>query len=496
MKILRLLFLFLLITNLCAAKPLTSEVDLVHGRIGIWPGTRIEQYIKLKYPEAEYIYLDSLADMAENLRQGRIDAFVLNRIFVNELFSHEQNGMEVLEEFTGKTRYSFAISFYSETIYHEFNDFLKTRKETGGLKALQQEWLEGGDENRSFDPVPLSGENGTISVAVNPFCPPLLYSKNGKMTGYSMELLYQFAEEYKYDIKLDSTSFDLAIAGVENGVYDISISTLEYMPESADHFFISDAICEADNVIVVRSDMNMPDGVLQGWKKKLQMTLLQDDHWRMLANGLLTTIRITIVSVVAGTLLGLLLSAVYHLKKRKLNLLIDICSYLTQGVPMLVVLMVFYYIIFKDMNISGSVIASITFSLLFGIFFFEMLKDSVNHIPIEQKEAALALGYSEWQAYLKFILPQCIHMVFPNYRSKAIELMQSTSIVGYIAVQDLTQVADIIRSRIFDAYAPLVIITIVYLALVYLIQECLNALFRKFDYRNRKQNDILKGVKL
>ena len=147
------------------------------------------------------------------------------------------------------------------------------------------------------------------------------------------------------------------------------------------------------------------------------------------------------------------------------------------------------------MNVNGVIVSVLVFSLLFAFSVFGLLQSGAASVAKGQTEAALALGFSERQAFRKFVLPQAILTFFPAYQTEIVTLLKSTSIVGYIAVQDLTKVADLIRARTFDAFLPLIFISVLYLILTWLFQRITNWILTRLSPRNRTADEILRGVK-
>ena len=481
----------------CLANPLTTEEEVAHGRIGTWPGSLAADCARAHFPQAKLVYLDTVADMAQNLRQKKIEAFAMNRIFVDELIASGQNDVEILGDALGRTGFSFvfADSDRGRKLCSEFNDFLAECQSNGKLDTWQQKWLSGSGEKRKLDEVVLSGENGTLSVVTNPVLPPITFMQDNELSGYEAELLRHFCAKYGYDFKATVATFETGMAGVSTGQFDMGFCAVEYQPERAEHFLFSDKTCEADCVLAVRSDGDM--GLMPGQvlKKKFQDVFLRESRWKLFVSGLLTTMAITFFSVLFGTIMGFGECLAYRENKRCLNAGLDVLSRFFAGMPIVVLLMVFYYIVFGSWDISGTIVAIVAFSLLFGFSVFEMLKNAAANIPRGQKEGAMALGFSERQTFLKFIIPQAIRQAFPGYQSEIVGLLKSTAIVGYIAVQDLTKMADIIRAQTFDAFAPLVVITVFYLAFVWLLQKITGTILKHLDPKRRSQEEILRGIR-
>lgn len=491
------LLVLMLCTGICRANPLTTENEVAHGRIGTWPGALAETLAKAKFPEARMVYFETVADMAQNLRQNKIEAFCMNRLFVDELLASGQDDVEILVNDLGKTNFAFvfADSEQGKRLCSEFNEFLKKNQENGELFAWHKKWLSGDKESRVMEKIELTGEKGTLNVVTNPVFPPLVYMQNNEISGFEAELFMRFCAAYGYDFKYTVAAFETAMAGVNTGQFDLGFCAVEYKPERAEHFLFSDRTCEADCVLVVRSDGNSELGPLAALKKKFRDTFIREDRWQLFVSGLFTTVLITVASVFCGTVLGFGECLLYHEQKQGVNAVLDFLSRLFAGMPIVVLLMVFYYIVFGSWDVSGTMVAIVAFSLLFGFSVFEMLKNAAANIPRGQTEGALALGFSDRQAFMKFIIPQAVRQAFPTYQAEIIGLLKSTAIVGYIAVQDLTKMADIIRAQTFDAFAPLIVITVLYLFFVWLLQKITNMLLGCLDPKRRTKAEILRGVR-
>lgn len=161
----------------------------------------------------------------------------------------------------------------------------------------------------------------------------------------------------------------------------------------------------------------------------------------------------------------------------------------------MVLLMILYYIVFGSLAISGSIVAVIGFTLVFGASVFSVIRSGVGAVDRGQTEAAYALGYTDRKAFFRMILPQALPHFFPAYKGEITSLIKATAVVGYVAVQDLTKIADIIRSRTYDAFFPLIAVAIIYFILAAILTAVVNHLSAFIDPRRRKAEDILKGVK-
>lgn len=163
------------------------------------------------------------------------------------------------------------------------------------------------------------------------------------------------------------------------------------------------------------------------------------------------------------------------------------------GVPIVVVLMVLYYVVFGSLNVPGAAVAVLAFALSFGSTAGTTMWTAVSGIDIIQEETGLALGYSHTQVFRKIIFPQAAQQFLPQLVGQFVSLVKDTSIVGYIAVQDLTRASDLIRSRTMDAFFPLVSTAIIYFLFCRLLAWALGLLAAKVDPSNQSRK--IKGVR-
>ena len=150
-----------------------------------------------------------------------------------------------------------------------------------------------------------------------------------------------------------------------------------------------------------------------------------------------------------------------------------------RGLPVLVLLMILYYVVLAPFDMPGVTVAVIAFGINLAAYVSEMLRSGIESIDRGQTEAGLALGFSRAQTFFYIVLPQAVKRVMPMYKGEIISLLKSTSIVGYIAVVDITKASDLIRSQTFDAFPPLIIVALIYMASAWILGTLLNQLIKK-----------------
>lgn len=223
----------------------------------------------------------------------------------------------------------------------------------------------------------------------------------------------------------------------------------------------------------------------------LQLNLIKDNRYMYIVNGFKNTMIITLFATLLGIALGLIIALIrttYDNTKR-LKFLNGICQvYITviRGTPVVIQLMILFFCIFTSRNASGIMIAIIGFGLNSSAYVAEIFRSGLMSIDIGQMEAGRSLGLSYIETLRFIIIPQAFKVVLPALCNEFIVLIKETSVAGYVAVQDLTKGGDIIRSRTYDAWTPLLIV-----AAIYLLLTCIfSALVKKLEISLRKNERI------
>ena len=223
---------------------------------------------------------------------------------------------------------------------------------------------------------------------------------------------------------------------------------------------------------------------MQELKKEFILNFIEDNRWKYIVDGLKITLIVTIFAVLIGVLLGFLIAIVRttHDKTGKLKILNAICRvYLTviRGTPVVVQLMIIYFIIFGSVDISKVLVAIIAFGINSGAYVAEIFRSGIMSIDNGQFEAGRSLGFNYAQTMMYIIMPQAFKNVLPTLCNEFISLLKETSVSGYIALQDLTKGGHIIRSRTYDAFMPLIAVALIYLAMVMIFTKLVSLLERR-----------------
>ena len=225
---------------------------------------------------------------------------------------------------------------------------------------------------------------------------------------------------------------------------------------------------------------------------KLKDTFVKDDRWKYLTDGLVNTLIITFAAALIGILLGFLVAMIRstHDKTGKLKVGNFICRiYLTviRGTPMVVQLLIMYFVIFATLSSKYKIfVAILSFGINSGAYVAEIVRSGIMSIDNGQFEAGSSLGLSYSKTMLFIIFPQAFKNVLPALANEVIVLLKETSVAGYIGMEDLTKGGDIIRAATYEAFLPLLAVAAIYLIMVIILTSLVSKLERRLAKNDRR----------
>lgn len=221
-------------------------------------------------------------------------------------------------------------------------------------------------------------------------------------------------------------------------------------------------------------------------KMDLYNSLIYQDRYKFILEGLKNTIIMAIFATLIGILLGIIISIIKdsHEKSGKFKISNWICTTyvnIIRGTPVLLQLMIIYYVIFKSVEINGVLVGIIAFGLNSSAYVSEIIKAGINSINKGQLEASRALGFNYSQSMKYIIMPQAIRNILPALGNEFITLLKETSVASYIGIIELTKASDIIASRTYDYFFPLIIIALIYLIMTLGLSKLVKLMERKLS---------------
>ena len=236
--------------------------------------------------------------------------------------------------------------------------------------------------------------------------------------------------------------------------------------------------------------MNVLQIALENWIAKLDRTFIQSGHYKLILEGLGTTVKITMGALVIGVIIGLIITLIKYFAEdsrvlRPFGKLCDLYVTVIRGIPVTVLLMIFYYLIMVT-STNGVLVATITFGINSGAYMAERIRSGINAVDRGQMEAGRSLGLSKMQTMRRIILPQAVRYVLPAVGNEFIALLKETSVAGYVAVVDLTRAGNLVRNNTHDMFNPLMLIALMYLLMVVLLTKALGILERRLAKSDKR----------
>ncbi|MBR0379475.1 MAG: ABC transporter substrate-binding protein/permease, partial [Mogibacterium sp.] len=475
-----------------------DQLDEKGNVVAIATSTPEANKVMKEFKQAEFVSYTDIFPAYQEVSTGKVDACISQRIQMERAIEHGVSGVRILDETYCDNTVAIAVSRKTEIpdLRDKINQFLNEKKEDGTLDDMYQRWAV--DENYVMPDIPPAEDpQYAVTVATTGTIEPWSFYAGTGLSGYDIELAKRFASWLGAGLQLKVYDFGGVISAAQSGDADCVMSNLYYMPEYEEALDFSDPIMTVEVTAMVKDhgSAKNEEGFLPYIKNSFKRTFLAEDRWQLFVSGAVTTLIITAASIVLGALLGFILYNMSRSGGRAADALTRFTVWLVQGMPAVVLLMLLYYVVFGSVTIPGTVVSVMGFTLIFGATVYQRLKEGIAAIDIGQTRAAYALGYSDRKAFFRIVLPQAMPFILVPLRGDMGALLRATAVVGYIAVQDLTKMADIVRSRTYDALFPLISIAVIYFILEAVLNLIADRVEPMVDPKRRKREDILKGVK-
>ncbi len=467
-------------------KPTVNINDIVKKRVGVLQGTVHDSYMAKHYPQANVFQFKSYPDLILAVKNGKVDAgFITKESFLD--LQKEDSSIVILVDSVFSVDIGMGFNKENDSLRDAFNSFLRQIKTNGINDDIIKRWYK---ENSTEMPVIENKKsNGKLVVGnVSDKGLPYTIVKNNRLIGSDIELVERFGAYLGKEVVFSDMEFGNLIAAVSTNKIDMITSTLMITEERKKQIDFSDPYYKL-NACVFGVKKEVPK-TISIWKKltdSFYCNIILEDRYKLIIDGLKTTAIISLFSIIFGSLLGALVCFMRMSKNILIQDTAKIYIYLLRGLPVLVLLMLIFYVVFAKVNIDPVLVAIIAFGLNFAAYVSEIFRTTISSVDKGQTEAGIAGGFTKTQTFLYIIMPQAVQRVIPVYKGELISLVKTTSIVGYIAVQDLTKASDIIRSRTFDAFFPLIMTAILYFLICGVLLFFLNALEKNSDPKLRRR---------
>ena len=487
-------FLFVCVIPASAAECTQQASDKIacfedlRGRVLAVPSSTVQDiYVEEHYPDIKLDRFDTEADMMLSLQQEKCDGAIMDDVICYALV-RKTEGVTILPDSpVPPCQMGVVFGKHNAELCEKFNAFIRQLKEKGELEPIMERWIKHFDTAEMPDlPLPTKGE--PIRVAMEPCTEPIVFIKNEKIAGFDAELIQRFSVYINRPVEIVEMEYDSLIASTTTGKADMAASGILITDERAESVLFSDPYYDSHSRVAVLTKNAHPSivsgnegpqilGIWGSIKRSFYRNIIEERRYMLLWDGLKVTVHISFFSALLGTILGALIC---YLRMSKVTVLRNIAKVyidVMRGTPVLVLLMMMCYVAFTQFD--NTPVAIITFAMNFAAYVSEMFRTSISSIDKGQTEAGIALGFSPVRTFCYIVLPQAVRRVLPVYKGELISLIKNTSIVGYVAVADLTRASYIIRGRTFDPFFPLLMVALMYFLIAWLFTYILDRIGRK-----------------
>lgn len=480
-----------------AGKGWSTLDDLAEGRFAIFTGTVHDGWVSKTYPKAEITRFDTTASLILSLSTGKSDVALLDAITARVIMKSAP-GLAVLDDDVFNMPLGVGFRKDGKGLRDRFNRFLAEMRADGTWDDMYRRWCLEDPESAVMPDIkiPLTGEKVTLAVSVEDL--PYVAYMNDQFVGFDIEMLKRFAVRENLAMSIVSLDFPALVPALVSGKADMISDGIAISEERGRMIDFSDTYLDFRTAALVRaSDLAAsfgstaepaaPATFFGKMATSFHRNLVVERRWMLILRGLRATIVMSLLSTIIGTMLGGLICFMRMSVRPFVRKLAMFYISLLRGMPVVVLLMLIYYVAFASVNIDPLIVAVIAFGMNFGAYVAEIFRTGIEGVDRGQTEAGIAMGFTKARTFLFIVLPQATRRVLPIYRGEFISLVKTTAIVGYIGVQDLTRASDIIRSRTFDPFFPLVMVAAIYFLTTWVLGLALDYLGRKTDPKQRRK---------
>lgn len=457
---------------------ITCIEDLQGHSVGVITGSTADLLLS-KYDDIEILRYGTPTLVLQSLDLGKVDAILIDSATTINA-SLDERGMRQAFGGVEPAQACFGLNYADQVLCDQLNAYLAALKADGSFDRIRDKWTSGTVHGVEMPVLEYPDDAEPLNVGILGGDIPFAFVTDKGFAGMEPELLEGFAHSIGRKVVYHEYEFAALAAGLQSGRISIIAAMMFNTPERAKVVLFSDHYFESANVCIVKNDSGSGSGSF--WskiKEAFYNNLIYESRYKIILEGLWTTLIISFFSILIGTLLGALMAWRSYSRRKKLwHGILKVYGAIMHGVPLLVILMMMFYVIFASSSLTAVWISILSFAIYFGYTSCEIFISGIDSVGKGQTEAARSLGFTKFGAFRYVTLPQAIKRIVPFYEGEAVSLIKETSLVGFIAVVDLTKATDIVQSRTFDAFFPLIIAAVIYFVIAWLLSlglKCLTA---------------------
>lgn len=488
-------FLVIFLAGICINQCISAAAQTDKKPVGVLVGSSAE--LQLEKQGAELNRYDVIAPAVYGLKGGAVSALAVEKS-IAELLVSDQDGLFYEESGLEDERYGIVVNKNRQELKAAINSYLKTFLYTQEYREMEKRWIRP-DLDKVEVPQEIKAlenrEGEELLIGLYPEYMPFEYiGASGEVTGYDVEFAYRMADALGMRPVLVVCGSDDMFQRMYMGEVDILISGISITKERQETFDFTESYysnklvylkSSGDSAVMTGEEGDA--GILKGIQQSIYRNLIKEQRYLLILNGLGVTLILVLLTAITGTIGGAAFCYLRQCKMKLIRNIFEAISSILMGIPVVVLILFVCYVVFAGKNLSPILVTVIAFSLNFSAHISEAMAMGISMVDEGQREAAAALGYSPKKRFLRVILPQALRNILPTYRNEFTNMIQMTAVAGYIAVEDLTKAGDIIRSRTFEAFFPLIMISAIYYGGSWLLTLGFRKLEWKLDPANRKR---------
>lgn len=472
-KVLASLLLLLSLVGCGRHREVRGLDDLQSARIGVLNGLAHREQLRAVFPGAQFLHYESLPLMCMALQGHKIDALICIEPGLEELLA----GNPAFAQIPGlQIRDSVCVAFRLDNVEmaEAFNDFLENSRADGTLAKMEENWFAPGAPHTFYHAQHQSGQPLLVGIEVGQS--GLTVMADGEETGFEPEMMRRFGEYLSRPVEFVEMTGTGMIPALVSSKVDALVDAITPTADRSTSVLFSRPYYSCPLYVVALDPDYKPTVRHETLGHSLRENLIDDGRYKLILKGLWITLLIMFSSLLLGSLLGAVLCWMKLRGTALTHRISHAYCELIEGIPIVVLLLFMFYVVFAASPIAAIVVAIITYSLHFAAGACECFCNGLESVPHGQYEAGLALGFTDFGALRYIVFPQALRQILLLFKGKAVALIENTAIVGFIAIQDLTKVTDIIRTQTYNSLIPLLVVGILYFLLARLIGWCVDAL--------------------
>lgn len=453
--------------------------DLNGKRIIVVTGTIHDEVIASRddLKDAEVLYANTAASAVVRLLAGKADGMVVDYLS-GKSFAKQYRELKILENPLDSSEYGFGFK-KNDPLISEYNRVLAEMKADGRLDALIEKWTN--EDKTPALTKTTANATKVVRVLGNAESAPFCYRDNsGNVAGLDIDILTVISNELGYKLETDTADFDTLIPAVMTGKADIITSDITITEDRAQLIDFSDSYYEDNAVMLVKREGSSSffNSLILRLKTSVNVALISNGRWLSLLKGLGITVVIALITLLLGSILGFA-GFLGHYTENKIALaVLDTIDKIYQLLPSSTWIFICYYLIVPGSQSFWAALIALTVDFAHNLY--DLFCLFIDRIPTGQVEAAITMGYGKYRALFKLFLKQSMHDILDETERAVILHIDTTSLVGLIAVQDIQAVADTIALETGEALIPMIITAVAYMLFAALLGYIVKLIRVKF----------------